>query len=202
MKTIIGKLNEIDEFDLDLIEYRNEHMQNCDLGDRCQSCRMMLEEEFIGRIQQARNEYQEKILPLRYLCDLLCVYCGGHSKEKDHLLPSNWTGEAVRKLVPTVPSCRFCNQTIKDFSNPIISARSNLIAKRIRTKYRKQLNMPMRNEFELAEFGYRLRLNLEARQNERVELHAKLKVLDFGGVPELPASYVDWLTVGNYQKFL
>jgi hypothetical protein len=60
----------------------------------------------------------------------------------------------------------------------------------------------MRNEFELAEFGYRLRLNLEARQNERVELHAKLKVLDFGGVPELPSSYVDWLTVGNYGKFL
>jgi hypothetical protein len=43
---------------------------------------------------------------------------------------------------------------------------------------------------------------LEARQNERVELHAKLKVLDFGGVPELPSSYVDWLTVGNYGKFL
>ena len=43
MKTIIGKINEIEEFDLDLIEYRNEHMQNCDLGDRCQSSRMMLE---------------------------------------------------------------------------------------------------------------------------------------------------------------
>jgi hypothetical protein len=60
----------------------------------------------------------------------------------------------------------------------------------------------MRSERELAEFGRSLRLNLEARQHERIELHAKLVVLDLGGVPELPDSYIEWLTIGNYTNFL
>jgi hypothetical protein len=60
----------------------------------------------------------------------------------------------------------------------------------------------MRSERELAEFGRSLRLNLQARQLERVELHAKLVVLDLGGVPELPENWIEWLTIGNYDKFL
>ena len=60
----------------------------------------------------------------------------------------------------------------------------------------------MRTEEELAEFGFRFQQSLRAMQESRIELHAKLKVLDLGGVPELPAALTDWLTVGDYERFL
>ena len=202
MKTSIGIITEDQPFELNLNEYRAEHMSTCSLGDRCRSCRVMTEDNFVSRLQLARDEFIEKIIPLQYLNGLLCVYCGTHSEQRDHLLPRNWTGDAVRPLVPTVPSCGFCNRSISDFNEPFIAARAKVVASRIRSKFRKQLTCPMRSEFELAEFGRSLRLNLQARQHQRIELHAKLVVLDLGGVPELPDSYIEWLTIGNYDKFL
>ncbi len=202
MKTSIGIITENRPFELDLNDYRSEHMSNCSFGDQCQSCRIMMEDNFINRIQLARNEYIEKIEPLQYLDGLLCVYCGAHSEQRDHLLPRNWTGDALRPLVPTVPSCRFCNSSISDFSEPFIASRAKLVAQRIRLRFKKVLDYPMRSELELAEFGRSLRLNLQARQLERIELHAKLKVLDLGGIPELPENWIEWLTIGNYDKFL
>ena len=202
MKTSIGIISEDQPFELNLNDYRVEHMSTCSLGDRCQSCRVMSEENFVSRLQLARDEFVEKVVPLQFLNGLLCVYCGTHSEQRDHLLPRNWTGDAVRPLVPTVPSCRFCNASISDFNEPIIAARAKVVALRIRDKFKRQLDFPMRSERELAEFGRSLRLNLEARQHERIELHAKLRVLDFGGVPELPDAWIEWLTIGNYNNFV
>jgi hypothetical protein len=202
MKTTIGIISEDQPFELNLNDYRGEHISTCLLGDKCQSCRVMMEDDYISRIQLARDEFIKKIVPLQYLDGLLCVYCGAHSEQRDHLLPRNWTGDALRPLIPTVPSCRFCNSSISDFCEPQIAARSKVVAQRIRVKFGRQLKFPMRSERELAEFGRSLRLNLQARQLERVELHAKLVVLDLGGVPELPENWIEWLTIGNYDKFL
>jgi hypothetical protein len=122
--------------------------------------------------------------------------------EKDHLLPRNWTGEGVRKLVPTVPACRFCNGTLSDFPEPLIAARCAQIARKIRMRHRRQLSLPMRSDDDLQEFGYRMQQSLRARQATRIEMRAKLVVLDLGGVPELPASLIDLLTVGEYESLV
>jgi hypothetical protein len=202
MRTLIGFFDEESEFAANLIDYRDEHLRTCSLGATCQSCRVLVDEEFVGRLQLARREYVDKVEPLEYLRGLLCVYCGGHSSEKDHLLPRNWTGEGVRKLVPTVPACRFCNGTLRDFPEPIIANRTALIARKIRTKHRRQLGLPMRTDDELKEYGYRMQQSLRALQADRLELHAKLVVLDLGGVPELPSNLIDLLTVGEYERFI
>lgn len=77
---------------------------------------------------------------------------------KDHLLPVSMTGEAQRKFVAVVPSCKECNCAIGDRIGHRITERREEAHRHIRRKYRKALEAGKRwTRAELAELGPNLR---------------------------------------------
>ena len=103
-----------------------------------------------------------------------CVYCGETATEADHLLPKPYTGEALRSVVPTVPSCRECNCTLGDRFLPDVADRREWLHKRYRTKYKKRLKTVMLGELDLAELGPQLRAALVAQMDEHERLMRRL----------------------------
>jgi hypothetical protein len=187
----------------ELAELLGEHAQDCDGSERCRTCRDLHDDRLPNRLAYARLEYSQKALRLvRDTYGEICIYCGGSADQRDHLLPRGWTGEGVRKLVPTVPACGNCNGTINDHPSPVIAERSGYVAGRIRIKHARQLRINDRTESELEEFGEHMGSRLRAAQNKRQVLRARLIVLDLGGLPEVPESWLCLLAEGEYSGLL
>ncbi len=180
-----------------------DHADECAGAARCLICRTRADDETVNRIAIARLEYAQKVLPLdRNGRGGLCVYCGGISDQRDHLLPRGWTGEAIRRLVPTVPACAHCNRTINDHPSPLIAERSSHVASRIRLREGMNLSRSEKTDEELEEYGHRLRTMLRAKRFQRQVLRARLIVLDLGGLPEVPEEWRALLAEGEYVKIV
>ncbi len=192
-----------DESVEDLVdEAKMVHLSECESSERCLQCRELdaVDAKVIGRISLARTEYREKVESFDTSDNVLCIYCGAVWDQRDHLLPRNWSGDALRPLVPTVPACAECNRTISDFPSPIVSERAMLVAQRLRWKFRVELRIPDRTAEEFSEFGDSMRKSLMARQYGRHLLRTRLHVLDLGGLPEVPEQWVSKLATGDYAE--
>nr|DAI12492.1 MAG TPA: HNH endonuclease [Caudoviricetes sp.] len=111
----------------------------------------------------------------------ICIYCGRPGYTKDHLLPRNWTGEAQRHFVVTVPACRTCNTLLRDTLTWSITERRALAHERLRKHYAKVLRTVDRTPEELNEYGPTLRSVIVDGMERKAEV---LRMLDW---PEDPA---------------
>jgi hypothetical protein len=92
-----------------------------------------------------------------------CIYCGVPADTKDHLLPRTVTGDALRKFVAVVPSCRSCNSSIGDRIGHRVTQRRQAAHDHIRSSNARYLKLPaMWPEAALAELGPNLRRRIEA----------------------------------------
>jgi hypothetical protein len=189
--------------ELKLKGLREEHQSDCDGSERCLVCRYLARDEIPGRLGLASFEYRTKVAIFDPRQDgILCIYCGSLSEHRDHLLPRGWTGEGIRRVVPTVPACADCNKYISDFPEPLIVARAHVVADKLRKKMGKLLFARDRSEEEFAEFGEKMRQTLMAAQFRRQANRVRLHVLDLGGLPEVPKPMIQQLTEGNYENFI
>lgn len=85
------------------------------------------------------------------------IYCGRPGFTRDHLLPRNWTGEARRHFVVTVPACRTCNTLLRDTLTWSITERRALAHERIRRHYAKVFRVIDRTPEELKDYGPNIR---------------------------------------------
>jgi hypothetical protein len=104
----------------------------------------------------------------------VCVYCGESADTMDHLLPVAWTGEADRKRVPTVPSCRECNSTLNDHYIPDVPERRQYLHRLYRIKYKKALGAIMWGESDLEAMGASLRYAVQKLMDEHDRTRARL----------------------------
>lgn len=168
----------------DVRDYLAEHVEYCDLGWRtCRDCAAFRDNPTLSAVSIAKAERQ-RISTWLAEHPLVCVYCGDNATDADHLVPEPWTGRAIRRLVPTVPACRHCNRTISDAPLFTVPARAEVVATSIRSKWRRKLQIPDRDETELAEYSFRMRQTISASQAERRFIRARLIVLEMGGSPE------------------
>lgn len=107
-----------------------------------------------------------------------CIYCGELATEKDHVMAVHyvqgielWRSEIYKKFLPhgfcLVPSCISCNSIAggRGFTNILI--KRAYIQKKLRKKYRKQLEAQAWEERELREIeGYVLRTGVRALENQ------------------------------------
>lgn len=129
-------------------------------------------------------EYQEKFSSLpKIVRDCLCIYCGDLPSDRDHLLPKNWTGVALRKHVPTVPACRSCNGILSEFPSPIIASRTEHLHDFLSRRWARRLQ----NNPSLDGLTGNLRIQIAANNFERNVLRGHLVVPNNGGVPKLPS---------------
>lgn len=173
----------------ELDAYLEAHAETCEIHvARCDDCRLKADREAKSAIHVARSEVEQ----LPPLDDDICTYCGEPATDNDHLVPLPWTGPGARRFVPTVRSCRNCNQTLNDVPIFTIAGRCEHIAAHLRKRHRKQLAIPDRARAELNDYGHKMRTNLLAAQSRRQALRRRLIILDAGG-----AAFVPWLVDGR-----
>lgn len=101
-------------------------------------------------------------------CDTaLCVYCGWDADTVDHVLPRAWSGDAGRAVVPKVPACKDCNVRIGNRHAPTLGERRQMVWESLERKHRKLLRCAGWSDDEMADFGPRLRAEMEAREAKR-----------------------------------
>ncbi|MFA7267253.1 MAG: hypothetical protein WC054_13170 [Candidatus Nanopelagicales bacterium] len=152
----------------------------------CADCRQATSIEFSTMLGLARRESTAVAKRLHGLTKYTCAYCGAASDTRDHLLPRNWSGEALRPFVPTVPACRDCNGRINDMSAPYIAARAERVAESLRRAHAKRLAAKDFTLEELAEFEGKLASQMRASASVKAEIRRRLAVLDLGGVIAAP----------------
>lgn len=111
----------------------------------------------------------------------LCVYCGTDADTKDHLIPRTWSGESVRKIVPTVPCCRDCNSRLQDIPLFTIYERALFVADKLKKKFKKQLTIQDRSALEMSKFEHKMKDYIEGKQLARQFLRLRLVRLEVGG---------------------
>lgn len=161
-----------------------EHVEFCRIGWRtCRDCAAFRDSRTLAAVAIARSE-RERIAEWLSNHPDTCVYCGDTATSRDHLVPRAWTGNAIRKLVATVPACIDCNNRINAAHVFTIAGRSEVVATSLRRKWDKKLKIADRTPQEMRVYGYRMRQGLELAQRERQFIRARLIVLDLGGSPE------------------
>jgi hypothetical protein len=83
-----------------------------------------------------------------------CIYCGEHADTEDHVIPRSHIAKllgliALPKQLITVPACSNCNTIAGAKIFKSIGAKRRYILNRLRTKYRKVLEIPNWSEAEL-----------------------------------------------------
>lgn len=117
----------------------------------------------------------------------ICIYCGRAGWTRDHLLPTEATGRALRKHVLTVPACGECNSFISDRYATSITERRAIAKAGIRKKYRRKLYVHEFTEDELAEFGPGLRPTILRARSDR---QAVIDRLEFPEDPTFDLRYL------------
>lgn len=157
---------------------------------QCSTCSDVRLFESAGRLRLAKAEHRLKVESLRLAVrESLCIYCGDVPTDRDHLLPRPWTNDAIRRHVPTVAACRSCNGILSAFPTPVITARCEFIAVRLRRRWSKFLS----HTADATGLTGNLRKQIEANNYRREVLKGRLAVLDLGGVPEIPGAWQDKL---------
>lgn len=105
----------------------------------------------------------------------ICVYCGDGSTCQDHIAPRAYSGEHT----VTVPACTRCNLLLGTFPVASIRERSLQIYNKERIKNKKLLRGVKHN---MEEYGYGLATALQAREERRQLLYARLHNLAVGGI--------------------
>lgn len=166
------------------------HRKDCALGSRCIDCATENDQQTRRVLVTAmvQREFHEGWI--RSTDGAVCTYCGADSTEAigDHLVPQPWTGDAVRRVVPTVPCCLDCNVRLGVLVQPVVRERCTHIAASLRRKHAKTLKVPERSAEWFDEFGYKMRKTMLAKQALRQEIRRRLVVLDQGGALEAPQS--------------
>lgn len=114
----------------------------------------------------------------------VCVYCGRRASSRDHLLPRNWSGDARRRFVVTVPACGTCNSLLGDVLTWSITERRAIAHARARKRFAKLLRTVDREEWELEEFGPGLRDYIVDEMAKKAEV---LRMLDWPTDPAYDA---------------
>lgn len=111
-----------------------------------------------------------------------CVYCGAFATDMDHLLPRSWTGDSIRQLVPTVPSCGDCNGALSDTVEPRISERALIAAQRLRQRWAREVDARPWSRDELEDLTGSLRKHVQKKQRHGARLRERIRVLEMGGL--------------------
>lgn len=98
----------------------------------------------------------------------VCVYCGNPAGSRDHLLPKNITGLALRGSVPVVPACGNCNSRINDYPSASVAERRRKAQVSIERSNRRLLLSPHKTNRDLMELGPTLR-SVAIRNNHKRE---------------------------------
>lgn len=124
----------------------------------------------------------------------ICVYCGNHGFTNDHLIPRNWSGEAGRRHVMTVPACGTCNSVISDAPPTSITGRRRYAQRKLRKKYARVLAYMDYSDDELDEFGPALRAAIENGLEQKAHVRDMLswptdaaydaRALERSGIPD------------------
>ena len=104
----------------------------------------------------------------------VCVYCGRIAGSRDHLLPRNWTGDAKRAFVVTVPACGKCNTLLGNALTWSMTERRAIAHARLRHNMRRTLATKERSPEELAEFGSCLREYITSALSAKREVERML----------------------------
>lgn len=173
-----------------LEQFLDWHAQTCDLGVRnCADCALYRDRAARHALATARSEHAAIAGWIDHHPDA-CVYCGDYATHVDHLVPRPWTGNAVRRFVPTVPACADCNTRIGAAHVFTIAGRAEVSAESLHRRHRRQLRIPDRSDVELDEYDGAMRHNIRAAQVRRQHLRRRLMVLDAGGAPFVPTALV------------
>lgn len=114
----------------------------------------------------------------------ICIYCGRRGSTKDHLLPRDWTGDAKRHFVATVPACGTCNSLLGRVLTWSITERRAIAHERLRRHYRKILGQVDFTPEQVNEFGPGIRPDIiQGIENKK---HVK-EMLEFPTDPEYDA---------------
>lgn len=89
--------------------------------------------------------------------EIQCSYCGVHANALDHIRPVSYD-HVDRKKVKygkdlTIPVCNECNSTLQNVWLLTISERAGYLIERYNKKYKKILNQPDWEPWELEELG-------------------------------------------------
>ena len=108
-----------------------------------------------------------------------CFYCGEYATEKDHIIPVSfyWSGKRKRHnryfikgygKDNLIDCCRECNSIAGNKVFTYVDDKREYIQERLKTKYRKVINMPFWSDEEIKELGYNLRKDIKIQQLARV----------------------------------
>jgi len=126
-----------------------------------------------------KNEYLEK--------DGECYYCGNTATTKDHLTPVSYiynTGNRRKKRYfldkkNLVPCCSQCNSIANDLMFDSVEEKREHIQERLKSKYRKLLNMPEWTDEEIDEMGTTFQVDL------RITMMAKKWMINRISYPDI-----------------
>ena len=84
-----------------------------------------------------------------------CTYCGSpYGETRDHILPVSFTSFKRHYSVgEIVPACFECNNTLSNKILPTVQERSLYLLAKYETKYRKLINFPVWEDWELEEMS-------------------------------------------------
>ena len=111
----------------------------------------------------------------------LCVYCGDHATDEDHVPPI----AAVNRLGPhgqmvLVASCDECNTLAGSLHHTTVSERCIYLEKRIRQRYRNLVLAAEWSAEELAELGPNIRQHIECTETQARKVRRRLEMLAMG----------------------
>lgn len=104
----------------------------------------------------------------------VCVYCGDPAGTRDHLIPRAGADFQRRTLVATVPACGSCNSILGAFHEYNVTRRRQRVHERLATRHKKVIEAPRWLDGDYEEMGYILRNAVEAMQNKRDYILARM----------------------------
>lgn len=98
-----------------------------------------------------------------------CIYCGEHANSREHFPPASLTRFGV-----ILPACTECNCFAGTYWNTDFRERAEYVKQKIRSRYKKMLNVPDWSKAELDKLGYNLQTKIRAWQRQKEILRERL----------------------------
>ena len=110
-----------------------------------------------------------------------CTYCGIAANSLDHIIPVSYN-QTLRKNVKyskenTVPSCTECNSSLSNIWLPTIPERAGCLLEKYNKKYKKLLNQPEWEDWEIEELGPGMKKVILTNKKKKEIIIERLNVL-------------------------
>jgi len=174
------------------------HYRECSGREDCAKCGFQSVVDDLSEIEKARKSYEAEVARFDGPDLQLCMFCGARGEGRAFLYPIDWVPKLLKPLVPSVPSCIACETLLKDSNLTSIPERCLIIQRDIQYKYRHDIEIGLKKEEDLEEFGFGLRHRLTQLQSSRVKLFSRLRVLNRGGLSRIPSDWRDHLLSRDY----